>query len=152
MLGSLEPEAILVGSNTARTGIEMFIERIQTEEAPDMKRPSGGENDTRSYWKKNYDHIASGEEHVDLKKALEICKKRYGFSKIVVDSGNTLCGILLDEGLVDRISRVVSPVIVGKEAVNLFGKTGISGKVLELLETETIDSGHIHSIYAINEK
>jgi 2,5-diamino-6-(ribosylamino)-4(3H)-pyrimidinone 5'-phosphate reductase len=100
---------------------------------------------------REYDHIVTGTEHVDLRKALEKCRERYGFGRIAVDSGNTLCGVLLDEGLAHRISLVISPVIVGKEAVNLFGKAGGSGKALKLLECETMDSGHLHLIYGINE-
>ncbi|WP_406656395.1 RibD family protein [Methanolobus sp. ZRKC2] len=198
ILSSFNPDATLVGSVTAKTGIEMFIENIPQEESSDFTKPPIEENGDSQfcnpYWiivdskgvlegllhvyrrsehcrdivvlvseetprsyidylqERNYEYIVSGKEQVDYKKALEICRKRYDFKRVVIDSGNTLCGILLDKGLVDRVSLIISPVIVGKEALSLFGKIEDSHKDLKLLRSETMDNGHIHAIYAINDR
>ncbi|MBR1368003.1 5-amino-6-(5-phosphoribosylamino)uracil reductase [Methanocalculus chunghsingensis] len=46
-LHSLSPDAVLVGSTTARTGIEMFMDAAMPEEPEDMKRPLPVAGDTR---------------------------------------------------------------------------------------------------------
>jgi 2,5-diamino-6-(ribosylamino)-4(3H)-pyrimidinone 5'-phosphate reductase len=57
--------------------------------------------------------IIAGDEHVDLKAALEELNSRYEVKTVRVDSGGTLNGILLREGLVDEVSILVHPNLVG---------------------------------------
>lgn len=59
------------------------------------------------------DFILAGEDHVDLQAALEALHSRYGVRIVRVDSGGTLNGVLLREGLVDEISLLVDPSLVG---------------------------------------
>ena len=63
------------------------------------------------------DHIRTGDDHVDLKTALEELTTRYGIKKIRVDSGGILNGILLREGLVTEVSMLIHPVMVGDDPV-----------------------------------
>ncbi len=58
-------------------------------------------------------HIVTGEEHVDLRAALEELNARYGVHKVRVDSGGILNGLLLRAGLVDEISVLIDPSLVG---------------------------------------
>jgi len=191
ILGILGPDAMLVGSGTARTGAEMFTGSVPPEEAADLEKPSSDTGSAGTYWiipdsrgilegvlhvfrrsgycrdvivlvsertpasyieylrQRNYDYVISGTDHADYRQALEICNERYGFRKIVTDCGSTLCGILLDQGLVSMISLVVTPVIAGKDCLCLFGKSTETEVKLELVRHEVFDSGHLHVLYRL---
>jgi 2,5-diamino-6-(ribosylamino)-4(3H)-pyrimidinone 5'-phosphate reductase len=59
------------------------------------------------------DHITTGDDRVNLPSALEELATRYGVKLIRVDSGGTLNGILLRAGLVDEVSLLIDPCLVG---------------------------------------
>lgn len=63
--------------------------------------------------KRHIDHIVRGNERVDLRAALEELSSEYGVKTVLVDSGGTLNGVLLRAGLVDEISILISPNLVG---------------------------------------
>ena len=48
--------------------------------------------------------------------------KKFGIKVIRVDSGGTLCGILLRLGLVDEVNLLVHPVLVGGTSPKTFFK------------------------------
>jgi len=53
------------------------------------------------------------DERVDLRAALEELNVRYGVESVLLDSGGTLNGVLLRAGLVDEVSLLVAPCLVG---------------------------------------
>jgi len=57
--------------------------------------------------------IVSGADHVDYRSALAQLRERFGVETIRVDSGGRLSGLLLSEGLVDEVSALVFPALVG---------------------------------------
>jgi 2,5-diamino-6-(ribosylamino)-4(3H)-pyrimidinone 5'-phosphate reductase len=57
--------------------------------------------------------LVVGDDRVDLRAALECLADRYGVKTVRVDSGGTLNGVLLRHGLVDEVSVLVSPHLVG---------------------------------------
>ncbi len=59
------------------------------------------------------EYLVYGDDHVDLRQALEELNNRYGVQLIRVDSGGTLNGALLRAGLVDEVSVLVHPFLVG---------------------------------------
>jgi len=59
------------------------------------------------------DYIVAGDERVDFRTALEELNARYGITKVRVDSGGILSGVLLRAGLVDEVSVLVGPCLVG---------------------------------------
>jgi 2,5-diamino-6-(ribosylamino)-4(3H)-pyrimidinone 5'-phosphate reductase len=59
------------------------------------------------------EYILAGEEQVDLAAALQTLHERYGVKVVRVDSGGILNGVLLRAGLVDEVSVVISPELVG---------------------------------------
>jgi 2,5-diamino-6-(ribosylamino)-4(3H)-pyrimidinone 5'-phosphate reductase len=59
------------------------------------------------------DYIVTGDDHVDLRSALEELNARYGVKTVRVDSGGVLNGVLLRAGLVDEVSVLISPALVG---------------------------------------
>jgi len=63
--------------------------------------------------KRHIEYIIAGKNRVDLTIVLEELNQRYGVKTVLVDSGGTLNGILLRAGLVDEISVLISPYLVG---------------------------------------
>ena len=57
--------------------------------------------------------IISGKQKVDLRAALEVLNTQFGTRRVRVDSGGTLNGVFLRAGLVDEVSVIVSPSLVG---------------------------------------
>ncbi|HEX2986600.1 MAG TPA: RibD family protein [Chloroflexota bacterium] len=59
------------------------------------------------------DHIVAGEDKVDLRAALEELNIRYGVKVVRADTGGMLNGALLQAGLVDEVSLLIAPCLVG---------------------------------------
>jgi 2,5-diamino-6-(ribosylamino)-4(3H)-pyrimidinone 5'-phosphate reductase len=57
--------------------------------------------------------ITTGSENVDYKQVLEILNDQYGITKVRVDSGGTLNGVLLRAELVDELHLLVHPILAG---------------------------------------
>jgi len=57
--------------------------------------------------------IVAGDERVDLSAALDELNARYGIKTVRVDSGGQLNGALLRAGLVDQVSVLIHPCLVG---------------------------------------
>lgn len=57
--------------------------------------------------------IVAGDDRVDMKTALEELAERFGVRVVRADCGGTLNGVLLRAGLVDEVSLVVDPIMVG---------------------------------------
>ncbi|MDD5567585.1 MAG: dihydrofolate reductase family protein, partial [Patescibacteria group bacterium] len=96
-----------------------------------------------------YDFVVAGEKQVDLKKSFDILSDRYETNTILVDSGRGLTNAMINQGLVDEISLLVLPVIVGGKAENLFSNIANQVKLTELKE-RTFPGGYIHLHYKIN--
>ncbi len=65
-------------------------------------------------------YIVAGEMQVDLPQALEALNQRFGVQTVRVDSGGILNGVLLRAGLVDEVSLLLLPVLVGGETPRSF--------------------------------
>ena len=57
--------------------------------------------------------IVAGDDYVDMHTALEELNARYGVKTVLLDSGGTLNGVLLRAGLVNEVSLLVNPCLVG---------------------------------------
>ncbi|MDD2755666.1 MAG: RibD family protein [Methanothrix sp.] len=64
---------------------------------------------------RHIDCIIAGEDHVDLRAALQEMNSRYGVLVVRVDAGGTLNGLLLRKGLVAEVSLLIYPSLVGGE-------------------------------------
>lgn len=62
---------------------------------------------------RHIDIIIAGEDHVDLRAALQELYSRYGVKVVRVDAGGTLNGLLLSQGLVSELSVLVYPCLAG---------------------------------------
>lgn len=67
-------------------------------------------NDLR---KQGIAHIVTGDDRADLRVALEELSTRFGVKAIRVDSGGALNGALLRAGLIDEVSVLITPMLVG---------------------------------------
>ena len=64
---------------------------------------------------RHIDYIIAGQGHVDLCAALEELNSRFGVKVVRVDAGGTLNGQLLRQGLVNEVSLLIYPSLVGGE-------------------------------------
>jgi 2,5-diamino-6-(ribosylamino)-4(3H)-pyrimidinone 5'-phosphate reductase len=66
------------------------------------------------------EYMLTGQDHVDFQQALEALYLRHNIQVVRVDSGGTLNGVLLRAGLVDEISLLVHPCLVGANSPSFF--------------------------------
>lgn len=99
-------------------------------------------------------YIVTGEEHVDLRAALEELNGRYGVQVVRVDSGGILNGLLLQAGLVDEVSVLIDPSLVGGTsprsiftAPDLASSEGVIG--LELMHFERFEGDVVWLRYEV---
>jgi 2,5-diamino-6-(ribosylamino)-4(3H)-pyrimidinone 5'-phosphate reductase len=81
---------------------------------------------------RSYDWQYMGKRPLDYAQLLALLRKEYGAATILTDAGKTLNGILLNEGLVDEVSLLVHPFIVGEKRFPLFADVtaGIEMKLI----------------------
>ncbi|HEX2916131.1 MAG TPA: RibD family protein [Chloroflexia bacterium] len=93
---------------------------------------------------RHIDTIVAGEGAVDLRTALEELHRRYGVKVVRVDSGGILNGVLLRGGLVDEVSILLHPCLVGGTSPGSFFKapdlTNEKGAIpLQLVKIEQLE-------------
>jgi 2,5-diamino-6-(ribosylamino)-4(3H)-pyrimidinone 5'-phosphate reductase len=72
----------------------------------------------------------------------------YAVKTILTDTGSTLGGVLLNQGLVKEISLLVHPVIVGQEAHYIF--RNVSSHIeLKRDKCEVLDDGYLWLVYKV---
>lgn len=101
--------------------------------------------------------IVAGDDHIDMRAALESLNRKYGVKVLRVDSGGTLNSVLLHAGLVDEVSVLVHPFIAGGKADPTLSdplKAGIAELQvpLRLQSTEVVGDGIVWSRYTVQEK
>jgi 2,5-diamino-6-(ribosylamino)-4(3H)-pyrimidinone 5'-phosphate reductase len=97
---------------------------------------------------RNYDWHYMGKRPIDYAQALKLLAKTYGAKTILTDSGKTMNGILLTNGLVDELSLLVHPVIVGVKRFPLLEdiKAGIE---LKRMKSKPVGKGAIWLAYEV---
>ncbi|MFC1986262.1 RibD family protein [Chloroflexota bacterium] len=180
--GTYKADANLIGSNTIKTGIEIYGGEIPPETESDFKKPDRSialpywvivdtkgitkgllhtcrsfefckdvivlisqntNDDYINYLKeRNYDYLVCGNKYIDFEKALSALSTKYGIKTILVDSGPTLNGLLLRKGLIDEISLLVSPILVGSKSDKLLAhlNNGSTNTNLKLLACEGVET------------
>jgi 2,5-diamino-6-(ribosylamino)-4(3H)-pyrimidinone 5'-phosphate reductase len=100
------------------------------------------------------DWIVAGDDHVDLGAALEELNARYGIKVVRVDSGGQLNGVLFRAGLVDEVSVLINPCLVGGTsprsifvAPDLTSPEGVIP--LKLLHVETLQDNAVWLRYEV---
>lgn len=101
--------------------------------------------------------ILEFEEKVDLKGLLETMKEKYGAQKVTIQSGGTMNASFIREGLVDHLSIVVAPLLVGgKDTPTLVDGESIHEvselskvKALKLKSCDVLENSYIHLQYDV---
>lgn len=192
ILQSFAPDAVLVGSTTARVGIETFSDINQPEHANDRIRPQVNPADPRPigvfvdsrgrlmnllhfyrqmehikdvivlvsdttpeeyllYLKeRDYPFIRCGKERVNLIAALSELEERFFVRCIVSDSGSELNDHLINRGIADEMSLIVSPVIVGSQGKKLF--SSVNPATFDLIGSHDVGGGRVHLRYALKKR
>ena len=101
--------------------------------------------------------IVTGDDHIDMRAALEALNRKYGVKVLRVDSGGTLNSVLLHAGLVSEVSVLIHPFIAGGKADPTLSdplKAGIAELQvpLTLKSAETVGEGIIWARYSVQEK
>ena len=95
---------------------------------------------------RNYDYHIMGEEKVDLKMALNLLAEQYGVRTVLTDTGRILADLLVKLRLVDEISLLVHPVVVGLKGYNMFSE--VPGNIhLELIKSEILEKEYVWLVY-----
>lgn len=108
----------------------------------------------REWDRRGLQQIITGNDRVDLAEALKQLGQQYGARTIRIESGGTLNGLLLAQGLVDEIAMLMHPVAVGGSGRRSLlcggGKSDSdSGHDLDLISVERLDRGLIHIRFAV---
>ena len=193
ILGTFKADAHLIGSNTAKSGLEQFLEEIPPETPRDKKPPILKPDDSRPYWvlidshaqmykllhifrqfdyckdlivlitpntpqkyqtylqKRKYNTIVSGNNHIDFPQIIQKLYQDYQIKTIITDTGPTLNSVLLSQRLLDEISLIIAPEIVGNKPLNLFQNLTVDNIPyhLRLLTSKTYENKYIHLHYKI---
>lgn len=59
--------------------------------------------------------IATGQERLDLPRAMELLYGQFGIKRVAVVGGGHICGGFLEAGLIDEVSLMVAPGIDGRQ-------------------------------------
>lgn len=97
---------------------------------------------------RGYPTIEVGDRRVDLAGAIPRIGAQYGVRRLMVDSGPGLTRALLDAGLVDEVSALLHPLIVGTAGRRAF--EGSTGAALELQEQRQLEGGILHARYRVS--
>jgi 2,5-diamino-6-(ribosylamino)-4(3H)-pyrimidinone 5'-phosphate reductase len=99
------------------------------------------------------EHLVAGADRVDLAAALHALADRYGVREVRVDAGGTLNGQLLRAGLVDEISVIVAPYVLGTAQVDpvhlVDGLTDGDARRLTLVAVQRLRDDHVWLRYAV---
>ena len=97
---------------------------------------------------RNYHFITAGKEKVDLNMATDMLKEKFGVKRILTDTGRILGNILITAGMVDEISLLVHPVIVGEKCYPMFSDI-TKNSDLKLVKSEAYENGCVWNVYTL---
>jgi len=97
---------------------------------------------------RKYDYHLDGTDHVDLRKALEFLSEKFKAKRVLTDTGRILGNLLLEQGLVDEVSLLLHPVIVGEKSYNIFGNITKNPKLI-LRKQEKLEKGCVWLVYKV---
>jgi 2,5-diamino-6-(ribosylamino)-4(3H)-pyrimidinone 5'-phosphate reductase len=98
---------------------------------------------------RNYDYHVVGRTQVDLKCALELLSEAYNVKTVLADTGRILGNLLLNQGLVNEISLLVHPSIVGPKCYGMF--CDVENMKLTLLHNETFDGKYVWLVHGVED-
>ncbi|PKP27945.1 MAG: hypothetical protein CVU06_00560 [Bacteroidetes bacterium HGW-Bacteroidetes-22] len=88
---------------------------------------------------------------LDYGKAINQLAEKCSIGKILADTGSKLENVLINSDLIDEISLLISPEILGNSSRNLF--EGIDAKIAwECTHCEMLKDGYVWLIYKLKEE
>lgn len=101
--------------------------------------------------------IIEFDSEVDLSKLLEMMHETYGAKRITLQSGGTLNAEWLRRGLIDQVSVVIAPCLIGgSHTQSLIGGESLhtqedlqSIKALKLIHCHQLNNSYIHLLYEV---
>jgi len=100
---------------------------------------------------RQYTFHCIGKKSVNLQKAVKFLAKNYHAKTILTDTGRILGNLLLNQGLVDEVSLLLHPIIVGKKSYNMFQEIEKNHEVT-LLKCERLEKQFVWLLYKIKKK
>jgi len=98
---------------------------------------------------RNYSFIIAGQDKVDLKFAIDRLREKFSIARILTDTGRILGNILINMGMVDEISLLVHPLLVGEKCYPMF--SDVKGNLnLKLKKYETFENGCVWAVFSVN--
>lgn len=102
-------------------------------------------------------HVIKYKNRIDFADLFKKLKLEYGADRVTIQSGGTLNSILLREGLIDELSIVLAPALIGgKDTSTLIdGESLVSekdlGKIkaLKLKKSTILENSYIHLLYEV---
>lgn len=102
-------------------------------------------------------HVIKYKDKIDLIDLFRKLRFKYGADKITVQSGGTVNSVLLREGLIDKVSIVVAPALVGgKDTATLIDGMSLSSekdlrhvKALKLVKCDLLKNSYLHLQYNV---
>lgn len=99
---------------------------------------------------RHYPYHCLGNTSVDLHEAMDHLAKDYHAKTILTDTGRILGNLLLDQGLVDEISLLIHPVIVGKNSYRMFDDIEKNHKIT-VQRCERLEEQYVWIVYAVQD-
>ncbi len=97
---------------------------------------------------RNYDFHVIGRKKVDIEKSLELLSKKYNIKTVLTDTGKILGNLLLNKGLVDEISLLIHPVIIGNKSYKIFDNINKNIQ-LKLVNNKVLKEEYIWLVYKV---
>ena len=99
-------------------------------------------------------YVVADTPEIDLAVALALLRREFGIERLLLEGGGGTNGAFFAAGLVDELSVVVVPALVGREGeqrIVAFGEDSLKGKVqLSLIGCQTLDRDLLHLRYAVS--
>lgn len=145
------PYWVIVDSKGILTGMLHFYRRMEYIKGIIVLVSESTPAGYMDYLKeRNFDVIVKGSGQVDLKEALIVLKEKFGIKTIITDSGGVLNSALISNALVNEISLIISPQLVGTAATNLFRTLNPEQPLkLKFKSCEAQSDGHVWMRYTL---
>ena len=94
---------------------------------------------------------------INFKHLFQMLKRKYGAKRVTIQSGGTLNSVLLRDGLIDFVSVVIAPTLIGgKETSTLVDGKSLSSvadlkkiRTLKLENMTTLKDSYVHLFYKV---
>jgi 2,5-diamino-6-(ribosylamino)-4(3H)-pyrimidinone 5'-phosphate reductase len=94
---------------------------------------------------------------IDFNDVFEKLRSKFGFKRATIQTGGTLNSILLREGLIDKVSFVIAPALIGgKNTSTLIDGESLRSvsdlnkiKTLKLEKCEKLKQSYVHLVYKV---